>query len=81
MGPIAINLPPTVSCHQFGLGLGTKVLLKLVTVGYDLPWLIRHQPMIIILINMYSKKENVVFHIYMCLLNDSEVYKEMTNTK
>ena len=49
----AINLLPTVSHHQFGLGLETIVSLRLVTVGEDLPWLIHHQPMIIILINMY----------------------------
>ena len=61
----AINLLLTISHHQFGLRLVTIVLLRLVTIGDELPWLICHQPMVIILINMYfSKKENVFFHIY-----------------
>ena len=66
MGPIAaINLLPTVSHHQFGLGLVT-IVLRLATVGDDLPWLIFHQPMIIVLINMYCSKKNVFFHICTC---------------
>ena len=56
-------------CNQFAtnstnlrLGLVTIVLLRLVTVGDDLPLLIYHQPMIIILINMCcSKKKNVFY--------------------
>ena len=68
MGPIAaIDLPPTISHHQFGLGLVTIVFLRLVTVGDDLPWLIRQQRMIVILRNMYcSKKENVFSYMCAC---------------
>ena len=61
MGPIpAINLLVKINNHQFGLGLVTIVLLRLVTVRDNLP-----PTMIVILINMYcSKKENIFFHIY-----------------
>ena len=62
----AIDLPLTVSHHQFGLWLET--------IGENLAWLIRHQFMIIILIYMYCSKKEIVFFIYMCMLNDNEVY-------
>ena len=67
MRSIAVtDLLPAVNDHQFGLGLVTIVLLRLVAVRINLPWLIHHQPMIIILINMHcSKKDNVFFQIYM----------------
>ena len=53
MRPIAAtDLPPTVSHRLFGLGLITILLLRSVKVGDILPWLIRHQLMILITINI-----------------------------
>ena len=64
MGPFAAtNLPPTFSHCQFGLELVTIELLRLVTVGDNLPRAIRRQPMIVIIYVYYSKKE-MSFHMY-----------------
>ena len=55
MGPFtATNLPPTVSHCQFKQRLVTIVLLRSVTVSDNLPWPICHQPIIVIIINIYK---------------------------
>ena len=65
----AINLPSTVSHFQFRLRLVTIMLLRSVTVGHNLPWLICYQPVIIITINIYivvSVKKKLVGQYSFC---------------
>ena len=69
MGPFtATNLLLTVSHCQFGLGLVVIVLLRLVIVGDDLSQLIHHQFIVL--------KKKMSLFIYMCMPNDSKIYKK-----
>ena len=48
----------------------------LVMVGDNLPQIIRHQPMIIIIINIYIVQKKRYLFSYMCMLNDIKIYKK-----
>ena len=64
----------------FYIGSGNEPF-KLAILGGNLPSTIRHQPMLITIINMYIVVKKKMSLFIRCMLNDNEIHKKKANTR